>query len=284
MGLFTDRFGHKEHELKFNDEFWKNTKYKVQNGNTYDSVEDLTATHLANQNEFFKDLQIPLKNQDTPAKGIPSKIDPTLMVTDKQWVVSLVRKSIHAYIVVESIGFGKDEGLCMRWFDYLPKKRVHADAICWGAFHNPQAFILNFAVPAMVRYCPTNDGAPLSNIPDSVTREELFTKLNWHAESSSCVVPRLKVKAMFKDIEYDFKRSDKGTLLFRKRSDFRLNSHHIPNCTTWAWAKLKVAGVNAENESMMNHIVVDASHNIGPDHKLTYSKELAQENSIKHRR
>lgn len=259
MKFFEKHFHHqKKLETEYN-EFWDNTNYKTKNAGTFDKIEENTGSKADAEKAFFNDLLIPSNDtQNNPSnriRAMPSKINPDLMVTDQQWVVSQVRKKTHAYIVVESLGFGNDQGLSMRWFDFLTKDKPNAPRSMYGVLTNLRA-LQNKTVPGLVRYCPTNNGNPLLNIPEGMSKHELFTKLNWNEDTDSWVCSPQNVKAMMKNIATDIK-DEQGSL------KFKFCGHTTPNCVTWAWSKLDTAGIDAKNYSHHNLFMIRASHNIG---------------------
>lgn len=193
-----------------------------------------------------------------------SKINPQLEVSKEQCVVSLIestRIKDHAVIVIESVGLhDNDEGLCMRWYDFLPAKaptptpsrRRH-----WYASSSLFLFsaLKNKLRDGDVRFCPENNGEALQNIPDDMDKSEIFTQIKWHQDCDSWACATENVKLMIKALEED---------LVNHISHFQLRGKPDGvNCLTWAWEKLAIAGIDAKNKNIHNWIAIQPKHNIG---------------------
>lgn len=255
MNFFKGKLKHpKACSLENDSQFWDKTEFKTRAANSYDTID---RNRPDGRDNFLMDLN---KSYSDRFKNIPykmrSKINPNFLVSENEWVVSLVRKKDHAVIAVESVGFGDDQGLCLRWFDFLPKNKPNAPRSCFGVLTNFKA-LENKKVTGMVRYCPTNAGKPLLNIPEHLTKHMIFKKLNWNEDTDSWLCSPQAVKAMMDYIKNDFKLSDEGKL------QFQFDGHTTPNCTTWTWDKLQAAGINAENYNFQNRFIIRASKNVG---------------------
>ena len=70
---------------------------------------------------------------------------------------------------------GSDEGLCIRWFDFIPFKGVPTSASTRFRYAAQPALLFttlkNPIIPGRVRYCPKNNG-PLINVPQDLTKKD----------------------------------------------------------------------------------------------------------------
>lgn len=197
-----------------------------------------------------------------------SKVNSFYTVDENNWVVSLVRKSDHALIVFETVGFeADDEGLCIRWFDFMPHERV-------GGAYDPYAYGNNYASffaalkneqkPGRVRFCPRKKGdpqqQPLINVSESTTKKELFASLGWNEDTDSWLKSKDAIQKIIDSARVDFNidpESDKHLI-------FQLSGGSVgKNCITWCWSKLKAAGINAEHDNLQNKVAIRPENNIG---------------------
>lgn len=197
-------------------------------------------------------------------------------IDENNWAVSIVRKGDHAMIAFETVGYVDDQlsdGLCLRWFDLLPKDAVGGlyDP-CVGGYRNEGyagfwAAIKNDVVDGHVRFCPRKriDGNPnplngkaAKSIQD-LNRSELLDTMGWHENDVDTFIGiKDDIIRIINSAIADFNNNHRDSCV-----KFNLKGRPNYNCITWCWKLLKEAGINAENDRFDNKIAVQPIKNIG---------------------